>query len=499
MSYFIGIDVGTSATKSVLFDETGKMIFASSREYELIQPHNGWAQQRPNDWKNAAIETLKDIAEKVNPDEIKGIGVSGQMHGLVVLDGDNNVLYDSIIWCDQRTEKEVNQIIDTVGKERYIELTLNAPNTSFTLSKLLWLRNNEPEVFKKTKKVLLPKDYINYCLTGEFSTDVSDASGTGYFDVKNRRWSKEILDAFDISEALLPPVYESSQAVGKITGEIAQKTGLSTNTVVVAGAGDQAAAAVGNGVIKPGCTSISLGTSGVVFTAVDKPVYDKAARTHTFCHAVDNMWHIMGVTQGCGLSVNWFRKNFAQDYSYAELDEKAKDITSDGIVYLPYLMGERTPHLDPNCRGSFTGISVNHNRFNFYRSVLEGVCFSLKDCCDVICECGIDLNTIKVGGGGAKSRLWLQILADIITENLYTSQCVESGALGVAILASVGSGYYGTVAQANEKMTDSELSMTSFNAQKAEYYQSIYKTYHNLYGAIKSAYNPVKAEAFDVK
>jgi len=487
MSYFIGIDVGTSATKSVLFDETGKIVFSNSSEYELIQPRNGWAQQRPNDWKNAVINTLKKTAENVNSDEIKGIGVSGQMHGLVVLDENNDVLYDSIIWCDQRTEKEVNQIIDTIGNERYIDLTLNAPNTSFTLSKLLWLKNNEPEIFSKIRKVILPKDYINFCLTGVFSTDVSDASGTGCFDVKSRNWSKEILDAFGISEELLPQVYESSQAVGKITEETAEQTGLSKNTVVVAGAGDQAAAAVGNGVIKPGCTSISLGTSGVVFTAVDTPVYDKAARTHTFCHAAENMWHVMGVTQGCGLSVNWFRKNFAPSYSYAELDEKAESITSDGIIYLPYLMGERTPHLDPNCRGSFTGISVNHNCFNFYRAVLEGVCFSLKDCCEVICESGIDLNTVKVGGGGAKSKLWLQILADTITENLYTSKCVESGALGAAILASVGCGCYSSVTEAAEKMSACEVTTTRFNVERIDYYNSIYKTYKNLYCAIKSA------------
>lgn len=223
MSYFIGIDVGTSATKSVLFDETGKIVFSNSSEYELIQPHNGWAQQRPNDWENATLKTLKSIAQKVNSDEIKGIGVSGQMHGLVVLDENNDVLYDSIIWCDQRTEKEVNQIIDTIGKERYIDLTLNAPNTSFTLSKLLWLKNNEPDIFSKTRKVLLPKDYINFCLTGNFSTDVSDASGTGYFDVKGRCWSEEILNAFDIDKELLPQVYESSQVVGNITEDMQNK------------------------------------------------------------------------------------------------------------------------------------------------------------------------------------------------------------------------------------------------------------------------------------
>lgn len=487
MSYFIGIDVGTSATKSVLFDETGKIIFSNSSEYELIQPQNGWVQQRPNDWKNATVETLKSIAQKVSVDEIKGIGVSGQMHGLVVLDENNNVLYDSIIWCDQRTEKEVNQIIDTIGKERYIDLTLNAPNTSFTLSKLLWLKNNEPDIFKKARKILLPKDYINFCLTGVFSTDVSDASGTGFFDVKGRCWSEEILNTFDINEKLLPQVYESIQVVGNITENIALQTGLSTNTIVVAGAGDQAAAAVGNGVIKPGCTSISLGTSGVVFTAVDKPVCDKFGRTHTFCHAVKNMWHIMGVTQGCGLSVNWFRKNFAQEYSYAELDENTKEITSDGIIYLPYLMGERTPHLDPNCRGSFTGISVNHNCFNFYRAVLEGVCFSLKDCINVFGDNNISTEIIKVCGGGAKSKLWLKILSDVLQKDIYTSNDVESGALGVAILAAVGYGIYSDISQAYEKMSDSILTKVKFSEDNVEYYDTTYEIYKKLYKAIECA------------
>lgn len=487
MSYFIGIDVGTSATKSVLFDETGKIIFSNSSEYELIQPQNGWVQQRPNDWKNATVETLKSIAQKVSVDEIKGIGVSGQMHGLVVLDENNNVLYDSIIWCDQRTEKEVNQIIDTIGKERYIDLTLNAPNTSFTLSKLLWLKNNEPDIFKKTRKILLPKDYINFCLTGVFSTDVSDASGTGYFDVKGRCWSEEILNAFDINEKLLPQVYESIQVVGNITENIALQTGLSTNTIVVAGAGDQAAAAVGNGVIKPGCTSISLGTSGVVFTALEKPNHDKQGRTHTFCHAKPNMWHIMSVTQGCGLSVDWFKQTFAKDLTYEQLDKNAVDVSADGIIYLPYLMGERTPHLDSNCRASFTGVCVNHNVYNFYRAVLEGVCFSFKDCINVFGDNNISTEIIKVCGGGAKSKLWLKILSDVLQKNIYTSDDVESGALGVAILAAVGYGFYSDISQAYEKMSDSILTKVKFSEDNVEYYDTTYEIYKKLYKAIECA------------
>lgn len=486
MNYFIGVDVGTSATKSVLFDENGSIIASDSQSYELKQPYNGWAQQNPIDWKNAAIKTIKEISSKVDAESIRAVGVSGQMHGLVVLDQIGDVLYDGIIWCDQRTQKEVDKVISVLGKQKYIDLTLNAPNTSFTLFKLLWLRDNEPDIFSKVRKVLLPKDYVNFVLTGKYATDVSDASGTGYFDVKNRKWSGEILKTFDIEEEFLPNVYESSQVIGNITEDIARQTGLSANTVVVAGAGDQAAAAVGNGVIKPGCTSVSLGTSGVVFTAVDKPVYDKLARTHTFCHAVKDMWHIMGVTQGCGLSVNWFKKNFADEYSYQELEENSRETSSDGIIYLPYLMGERTPHLDPDCRGSFTGISSNHNLFNFYKAVLEGVCFSLKDCCQVILEAGIDLNMVKVGGGGAKSNLWLQILADVLMKNLYVSQCLESGALGVAILASIGSGCYNSVEEASEKMTDRNFAITRFNPEKINYYNSIYSVYKNLYFAVKS-------------
>lgn len=488
MSYFIGIDVGTSAAKSVLFDDNGKIICTDSSEYELIQLHNGWAQQKPNDWKEAVIKTLKSISTKVNPNEIKGIGVSGQMHGIVVLDKNDNVLYDSIIWCDQRTKKEVSQIIDTIGKERYVDLTLNSPNTSFTLSKLLWLKNNEPEVFSKIRKVLLPKDYINFCLTGNFSTDVSDASGTGFFDVAGRGWSRDILKSFNIPLDWLPKVYESADVIAVITKEISEITGLSQNTVVVAGAGDQAAAALGNGVITSGSTSISLGTSGVVFTSLDEPVYDRFGRTHTFCHAVKDKWHIMGVTQGCGLSVSWFKKNFADEYSYKQLEENAEKTTSDGLIYLPYLIGERTPYMDPNCRASFTGVSANHSVYNLYRAVLEGVCFSLKDCCDIISKYKVSINDVKVSGGGAKSSLWLHLLADILGYNLNTSEFVESGALGAAVLASVGSGFYKCLPDAAEKMLQKESKCIVPNLENKKHYDETHKLYKRLYYALKSTY-----------
>lgn len=491
MNYFIGIDVGTSATKSVLFDETGKIVNTSSKDYDLIQPKNGWAEQRPLDWKNAALVTLSELSKCVDANSIKGVGLSGQMHGLVALDKDGNPLCNSIIWCDQRTDKEVEEVISVIGKEKYLEYTLNAPNTSFTLMKLLWVRNNLPDVYSKISKVLLPKDYINYCLTGNYSTDVSDASGTGYFDVTNRTWSKEILDAFDIPMSILPTVFESCEKVGNITKEVSDITGLSEDTIVVAGAGDQAAAALGNGIIEENTASVSLGTSGVVFSPMKKPLYDKEGRTHTFCHAVPNMWHVMGVTQACGYSVSWFKNNMAKQYSYKELDENSENISSDGIIFLPYLNGERTPYLDPDCRASFVGLSANHNTFNMYKAVLEGVCFSLRDCATVMQDAGIKFDSVRACGGGATSNLWLSLLADITNKEVCVSESSESGAMGVALLASVGSGVYKDVYEATEKMNKFELSKSvkPSNSPQMKVYDQMFKAYKALYYAIKNVLN----------
>lgn len=487
MNYFIGIDVGTSGTKSVLFDENGKIIRTASAEYELIQPHNGWAEQNPLDWKTAAFYTIKELTSKINPEEIKGIGVSGQMHGLVMLDKAGNPLHNSLIWCDQRTENEVKEIETVIGKERYIDLTLNAPNTSFTLSKLLWVKNNLPNIYNEIDKVLLPKDYINYCLTGKATTDVSDAGGTGYFDVKNKCWSLEILKSFNINSGLLAPVLNSCANVGFVSKDVALKLGLSEKTVVVAGAGDQAAAALGNGIIEEGDMSISLGTSGVVFSAVKEPIYDKKGRIHTFCHAVPGMWHVMGVTQGCGLSLSWFKHRFCESISYKVLDEKAEKVKSDGVMFLPYLMGERTPHLDPNCRAAFIGLSASHTSINMYRAVLEGVCFSLKDCYEIMCGIGLKANKISVSGGGANSPLWLSILADTLSHNISKNENSESGARGVAMLAAVGSGVYETVKDANKKMNKSILSNTDFSLENINYYNKLYPVYSNLYHVIKES------------
>lgn len=485
MNYFVGIDVGTSGTKAVLFDEKGNISAEDYREYPLYQPHNGWAEQDAEDWKNASFEAVGKIVKNVPKESVRGIGVSGQMHGLVLLGGDNKPLCKSIIWCDQRTAPQVNEVCDIIGKDRYIELTYNAPNTAFTLMKLLWIKENRPEIFEKTKKVLLPKDYINYCFTGKFTTDVSDAGGTGYFSVKNRTWCREILDAFSIPAELLPEIHESCDSVGRLSGETAQKLGLTAETIVAAGAGDQAAAALGNGIVREGDMSVSMGTSGVVFAAVNEPVYDKKGRIHTFCHAVPGMYHVMGVTQSCGLSLSWFKNTFAAGSSYKELDKKAEKTASDGIVFLPYLMGERTPHLDSECRGSFTGLSAGHTVDNLYRAVLEGVCFSLKDCYELIKTVGAHAHDISVCGGGSKSAVWLKILADILGRDISKSSNSESGARGAAVLAAAS--IYGDVTEAADAMTRTRGEIIQCDNDSFEYYESLYNVYRNLYYGIENS------------
>ena len=365
MNYLIGIDLGTSATKTVLFDENGTVIASASKEYPLYQPQNGWAEQDPEDWKNAALETIAKVVKEsgVDREDIKGLGISGQMHGLVMLDENNEVIRRSIIWCDQRTARECEEITERVGKERLIEITANPALTGFTASKILWVRNNEPENYAKCRHILLPKDYVRLILTGEYATEVSDASGMQLLDVPGRCWSDEVLEKLEIDKSLLAKVYESPEVTGTILPEIAELTGLSEKTVVVGGAGDNAAAAVGTGVVRDGRAFTTIGTSGVVFAHSKNVTIDPKGRVHTFCCAVPGCWHVMGVTQGAGLSLQWFRNNFCQDYieqaqkegcdayDYINRDVESVPLGANRLIYLPYLMGERTPHLDPDCRG----------------------------------------------------------------------------------------------------------------------------------------------------
>lgn len=501
MNYLIGIDVGTSATKTVIFDESGNIISKSSKEYPLYQPRNGWAEQNPEDWKEAVLFTLKAVMEdsEIPGYDIKGIGISGQMHGLVMLDKDCNVIRPSIIWCDQRTSNEVEEMLDIIPRKRWIEITANPPLTGWTASKILWVRNNEPENYKRCKHILLPKDYIRYVLTGEFATEVSDASGMQLLDVPNRCWSKEILEKLNIEQELLGKVYESFEITGHILPDIAEITGLSTNTAVVGGAGDNAAAAVGTGVVEDGKAFTTIGTSGVVYAHSSEVNIDSKGRVHTCCSAVPNEYHIMGVTQAAGLSLKWFKDNFCQEYieiaknmNIDVYDIINKDISniplgSDKLIYLPYLMGERTPHLDSNCRGVFFGISAIHTKAHFLRAVMEGVSYSLVDCNNVLKEMGIEVREMMACGGGGKSSIWRQMLSDMYDCKVKTVKQTEGPALGAAILAGVGCGIYKSVKEACDKLIKSEK-LSEPQKENTENYMKYHQIYDCLYENLKDSY-----------
>ena len=498
MKYLIGVDVGTSATKTVLFDEDGAVAASASREYPLYQPENGWAEQRPEDWRDAVLATLKEVTDRsgIPAGDIKGIGISGQMHGLVMLDGKGEVIRPSIIWCDQRTGREVEDMLEIMPRERWIEITANPPLTGWTAAKILWVRKHEPENYSRCRHILLPKDYIRYVLTGEFATEVSDASGMQLLDVPGRCWSKEVLKALDIDESMLGKVYESCQVTGTLLEQVAGQTGLTVDVKVVGGAGDNAAAAVGTGIVKDGTAFTTIGTSGVVFAHTSKVSIDPKGRVHTCCCAVPGAWHIMGVTQGAGLSLKWFKDQFCQDYvAQAQAggcdvyDLINKDVAEIGpgssrLVYLPYLMGERTPHLDPDCRGVFFGLSAIHTRKHLLRAVMEGVSYSLCDCNEILKEMGVEVTQMMACGGGGKSPVWRQMLADLYNCTVKTVEMDEGPALGAAILAGVGCGIYPDVETACSRIIR-EKSSTEPVKEEAEVYAGYHRIYQNLYRSLK--------------
>ncbi len=501
MKYLLGIDIGTSGTKTVLFDRGGNPISSSTAEYSLYQPEIGWAEQDPQDWWNAVCITINQVIKdsNINTEYISGIGLSGQMHGLVMLDGDGNVLRKSIIWCDQRTAKECVEITEKVGEKRLIDITANPALTGFTASKILWVRNNEPEIYEKCRKILLPKDYIRYMLTGEFATEVSDASGMQLLDIKNRCWSKEVLNALDIPIEYLGDVHESIVVSGKVHKKAAEVTGLKENTPVVGGAGDQAAGAIGNGIIKSGQISSTIGTSGVVFAHLDEPIIDEKGRVHTFCHAVPGAWHMMGVTQGAGLSLKWFRDNFCTNEievakgmgidPYVLMTKEAEKVPagSRGLIYLPYLMGERTPHLNPKAKGVFFGLSAAHTKNEMLRAVIEGVSYSLLDCMEIIKDTGMNPTNVMVSGGGGKSELWRQILTDMFNCKVSTNKSSEGPALGVALLAGVGTGVYKDIHEACS-IAISENSVQFPKEENSLVYKRYYEIYKKIYNDLKGTF-----------
>jgi xylulokinase len=435
------MDVGTGGTRAVLVDEKGQLVASASSEHQPFRtPHPGWAEQDPEDWWRAAQESIRAVLAAVPGVRVDAAGLTGQMHGAVMLDKDGKVLRPSLIWCDVRTEPQCEWLHKVIGRERLIELTANPALPNFTLTKLLWVKEHEPEIFAKIEHILCPKDYVRFRLTGTYAMDVQEASGTLLLDVAHRRWSKEVAKIAGIPERWLPELFESA----KISDESAKLTGLKAGTPVAAGAGDQGAGAVGMGILEPGSVSATIGTSGVVFAATAAPTKDPQGRLHTFCHAVPGRWHVMGVTQAAGLSLRWLRETLAPDQTYDDLTAAASKIPagSDGLLWTPYLFGERTPHLDPTATAAFVGITSTTTRAHFTRAVLEGVAYSLKDTFSLFAELGIPVKGVRLGGGGARGPLWREIQANIYGYACERLTAEEGGAFGAALMAGVGAKHW---------------------------------------------------------
>jgi len=451
--YWLGIDIGTGGSRALLVDEEGQVRFGFTAPHEEMRmPRPLWAEQRPENWWDAAQAAIRGVLKQANAtgEQVRGIGLSGQMHGLVMLDEAGRVIRPALIWCDQRSQPQVDAINARIGPDNVLAFTANPVLTGFTLPKLLWVRDNEPQSFARLRKVLLPKDYVRYCLTGEFFSDVSDASGTAMFDVVMRKWSTRIMEGLELDPAILPGVVESSELTGTVTEAAAAATGLAAGTPVVGGAGDQAASAVGNGIVEPGVVSCTLGTSGVVFAHMERANYDPAGRVHTFCHAVTGKWHVMGVTQGAGLSLQWFRNQFAPGADYDTLTAEAATAPagSQGLFWLPYLMGERTPHLDASARGGWIGVTAKHTRADLIRAIIEGVSYSQMDCLSIIEEMDVPVEAVRASGGGGQSAFWRQVLADVFAKRVVVLKTQEGSAYGAALLAMAGTGAYASVPEA---------------------------------------------------
>jgi xylulokinase len=490
---WMGIDTGTGGTRALLVDAEGKVRAAHTAPHEEMRMERPmWAEQRPEDWWRAAVEAIRGVlaAAGLSGQDVRGIGMSGQMHGLTLLDHGSEVIRPALIWCDQRSQPQVDFINQTVGKEKVLASIANPVLTGFTLPKLLWVRDHEPGNFERVRKVLLPKDYIRYRLTGDFATEVSDASGTALFDVVERNWSFELMDLLDLDGSILPLFYESSEITGEISKEAAELTGLAPGTPVAGGGGDQAASAVGNGIVEPGIVSCTLGTSGVVFAHMENVAYDPAGRVHTFCHAVRDKWHVMGVTQGAGLSLQWFRNHIcAPGAGYDDLTAEAATAPagSQGLFWLPYLMGERTPHLDATARGGWIGITARHTRADLIRSLIEGVSYSQKDCLDIIEQLGVAVKSVRLSGGGARSPFWRRLLADIFGKPVVTLETQEGSAFGAALLALVGTGEYASVPEVC-RVAIREVETVEPEADHSRDYAERHAIYQSLYPVLRPFY-----------
>ena len=485
--YYIGIDLGTSAVKLLLMESGGGIANVVSREYPLYFPHPGWSEQNPEDWFEQTMEGMKELLAGFDAEQVAGISFGGQMHGLVILDDQDRVIRPAILWNDGRTSEENDYLNQVIGKERLSACTANISFTGFTAPKILWVKNREPENFARIAKIMLPKDYLAYRLTGVHCTDVSDASGMLLFDVKNRCWSPEMCEICGVKEEWLPALKESFSPCGKLKGEIAEQLGLSADVVVCAGAGDNAAAAVGTGTVKDGSCNISLGTSGTVFVSSDAFSVDRQNALHSFCHA-NGRYHLMGCILSAASCNAWWSDNILHTADYAaEQAGLEETLGKNDVYFLPYLMGERSPHNDVNARGAFLGMRPDTTRKQMTLAVLEGVTFALKDCVEIAKSNGVNISSTRICGGGAKSALWRQIVADVL--NIPVERpCVEEGpAYGAAMLAMVGCGEYESVEQAAEKLVRVSC-VTMPDPARAALYAERYEVFRTLYPALKESF-----------
>lgn len=490
MPYFMGIDISTTSAKAIIIDETGAVKATGSTPQLISQPHPQWSEQHPTDWWDGVVASIQVALVEANliGDDIVGIGLTGQMHGLVMLDPEGQVLRPSILWNDQRTQAQCDWMTETIGFERLIKLTGNRALTGFTAPKILWVRDNEPEVYAKCAHILLPKDYIRFKLTGAYATDLAGAAGTSLLNVSTRDWSDDVIDALHIPREWLPPVHEGPQVTGTISEAAASATGLKSGTPVVGGGGDQAAGAVGMGCVSADAIGVTVGTSGVVFAPLDQYAYEPEGRLHAFCHAVPGMWHFMGVMLSAAGSLQWYRDAIADHMSFDDLLAEAQTAPagSDGLIFLPYLTGERTPHPDPDARGGFIGLTSRHTRAHMTRAVLEGVAYGLKDSFTLIAQAGLPTNyTVRISGGGAKSPFWQQIIADIFDAPLLNVNTPEAGAFGAALLATVGTGTFDSVQAACDLTITTGTSVEPSGGQSV--YQEGYAMYRKLYPALNRA------------
>lgn len=494
-SLLLGIDVSTTGVKALLIDEMGQVISSATTPIPLSTPYPLWSEQSPEHWWSGAVTSIRQVLAQTGLDgsEIRGVGLTGQMHGLVLLDAKNKILRPAILWNDQRTAEECEQIYRMVGFERLLQITGNRALTGFTAPKILWVRNHEPQIYAQIEHILLPKDYVRFCLSGDYAVDKADASGMLLLDHRKRDWSEELLKMLDIPLSWMPKTYEGVEITGEIHAQAAAETGLKAGTPIIAGGGDQAAQAVGVGAVSPGIVALTLGTSGVIFITIDEPYIEPQGRMHAFCHSVPGAWHFMGVMLSAAGSLQWYHDTQAPDLTFDELIDPCRAIPpgSEGLFFLPYLTGERTPYPDPLARAGFVGLTIRHHRAHMTRAVLEGVAFGMKDVMELIRQTGlVHIQQVRFSGGGAKSLLWRQMFADVLNTELFTVNTTEGAAFGAALMAGTGIGIWENIQEACQA-TIRITSQITPNVDAVDRYASAYPIYRELYPSLKPIFDKI--------